>query len=84
MYLSSGSDPLAVSKHGQLIGFYIHIEAGREQTVPCTRAARLVGRSDPRWHGELTGRRAVRGPSTCVGHSQVIVVNVSVGRRAVG
>ncbi|MHB1488573.1 MAG: hypothetical protein ACYCZM_13670 [Acidimicrobiales bacterium] len=51
MYLSA-SDPVTVSKHGQLIGFYIHVEADRDQPVPCTRAARLVGRSDPRWHGE--------------------------------
>ena len=38
----SGSDPVAVSKHGQVIGFYIPVEADREQA---TRALEQLGRS---------------------------------------
>ena len=38
----SGSDPVAVSKHGQVIGFYIPVEADREQA---TRALQQLGRS---------------------------------------
>ena len=41
VYLS-GSDPVAVSKHGQVIGFYIPVEADREQA---TRALEQLGRS---------------------------------------
>ncbi|EQD51202.1 prevent-host-death family protein [mine drainage metagenome] len=41
MYLS-GSDPVAVSKHGQVIGFYIPVEADREQA---RRALEQLGRS---------------------------------------
>lgn len=38
----SGSDHLAVSKHGQVIGFYIPVEAAREQAK---RALEQLGRS---------------------------------------
>ena len=38
----SGSDPVAVSKHGHVIGFYIPVEADREQA---TRALQQLGRS---------------------------------------
>ena len=38
----SGSDPVAVSKHGQVIGFYIPIEADRELS---RRAMEQLGRS---------------------------------------
>ena len=38
----SGSDPVAVSKHGQVIGFYIPVDADREQA---TRALEQLGRS---------------------------------------
>ena len=38
----SGSDPVAVSKHGQVIGFYIPIEADQEQS---RRAMEQLGRS---------------------------------------
>ena len=41
LYLS-GSDPVAVSKHGQVIGFYIPVEADFEQA---TRALEQLGRS---------------------------------------
>jgi hypothetical protein len=41
LYLS-GSDPVAVSKHGQVIGFYIPIEANKEQA---TRALEQLGRA---------------------------------------
>ena len=41
VYLS-GSDPVAVSKHGQVIGFYIPVEADREQAM---RALEQLGRS---------------------------------------
>jgi hypothetical protein len=38
----SGSDPVAVSKHGQVIGFYIPVEGDREQA---RRAIERLGRS---------------------------------------
>ena len=38
----SGSDPVAVSKHGQVIGFYIPVSADEEQA---TRALEQLGRS---------------------------------------
>lgn len=38
----SGSDPVAVSKHGQVIGFYIPVEADQEQS---RRAVERLGRS---------------------------------------
>ena len=41
MYLS-GPDPVAVSKHGQVIGFYIPVEADRDQAM---RALEQLGRS---------------------------------------
>jgi hypothetical protein len=38
----SGTDPIAVSKHGQVIGFYIPVERDREQA---TRAIEQLGRT---------------------------------------
>lgn len=38
----SGRDPVAVSEHGQVIGFYIPVEADRDQAV---RALEQLGRS---------------------------------------
>ena len=38
----AGSDPVAVSKHGQVIGFYIPVEGDREQA---RRAIERLGRS---------------------------------------
>ncbi len=38
----SGSDPVAVNKHGQVIGFYIPVEGDREQA---RRAIERLGRS---------------------------------------
>ena len=38
----SGTDPIAVSKHGQVIGFYIPVERDREQAM---RAIEQLGRT---------------------------------------
>ncbi|MDA8048380.1 MAG: hypothetical protein M0Z30_24590 [Actinomycetota bacterium] len=38
----SGSDPVAVNKHGQVIGFYIPVEVDRQQS---RRAVEQLGRS---------------------------------------
>ncbi len=38
----SGADPIAVSKHGQVIGFYIPVERDRDQAV---RAVEQLGRT---------------------------------------
>lgn len=63
IYLS-GSDPVAVSRHGQVIGFYIPVERDQERFSAPSKSLEVLSIASLR--RRVRQKRSWRNSSTCV------------------